>query len=202
ELARSDVRWRDAKQHARHTTGGLSMGVVRAVLARWAVEGAAVRRYRAPRRLYRPYYHRVEPRRRYDIYREPVTREPVLREPIVREPVARDAVASDPLFDPAYDAVGYTAGYTGGHTIDDLQLVRTRPDYRERPDYAAGYDYAVRQDYVVRPTDAYTPYYTSRYTGERPTVDDAYHRETVDRYGYATEGVDPDTGASLPVYLV
>ncbi|MEM6799157.1 MAG: DUF2513 domain-containing protein [Planctomycetota bacterium] len=80
ELARSDSRWRDAKQYTRDSTGGLSLTVIRAVLTKWAVEGVATRRYRTPRRVYRPYYHRVEPRRRYYDYREP-------------------AAVRDPLFD-------------------------------------------------------------------------------------------------------
>ncbi len=103
ELARSDARWRDAKQYTKESTGGLSLTVIRAVLTKWAVEGVSGRRYRAPRRVYRPYYHRVEPPRRTYDYREPVYR--------------------DPLFDD-----------------DDLQLVRTRPDYRERFDIGETYE--------------------------------------------------------------
>lgn len=82
EVARSDVRWREAKQYTRDSTGGLSLTVLRAVLTKWAVEGVttAGRTYpRSYRRGYRPYYHRVDPRRRYEgyrfDYREPLTEE-------------------------------------------------------------------------------------------------------------------------------
>lgn len=73
ELARSDARWRDAKCACHDRTGGLSLTVIRGLLARWALAP-----YRSPpsRRPYappawrhpRPYYssqpaYRVEPYR-------------------------------------------------------------------------------------------------------------------------------------------
>ena len=68
ELSRSDLRWREAKDCCLDTSGGVSLTVIRALLAKWAVEMAGRGdRYRANTTNYRPYYyHRVEPRRRYE----------------------------------------------------------------------------------------------------------------------------------------
>jgi hypothetical protein len=70
ELSRGDARWREAKWIVQEQTGGLSLTVVRALLTKWAVEGATRgERYRRARRHYRPYYVRTEPGYRVDSYR-------------------------------------------------------------------------------------------------------------------------------------
>lgn len=144
ELARSDIRWRDAKQYTRETTGGLSLTVIRALLTKWAVEGVAGRRYQAPRRFYAssypgPYGYRVEPRRHYYSYRDQVDR------------------------DATIDA-------------EELQLVRTRPDYRERSDWRERCD--VWEEGSSEPLSV-TP-----------------------RYEHACEPAAGEVGVSLPIYLV
>lgn len=68
ELARSDVRWREAKYFVRETTGGLSLTVLRAVLTKWAVESASRLERRPRRRVYRPVYAYDAPRRPWGYY--------------------------------------------------------------------------------------------------------------------------------------
>ena len=105
ELARSDERWRAAKWIVQEETGGLSLGILRAVLTKWAVQGIARgERYRRVRRRYRPSYYRdyyqgeptVEPGYRVDSYR--YEREPILEEGPIRlgPPVADYRERLDP----------------------------------------------------------------------------------------------------------
>ena len=196
ELARSDSRWDEAKRYTLNATGGLSLTVVRAVLTKWAVEGAAVavrrysdlpysdspytehapysRRYAAtystPRRGYRPYYHRVEPRRRYGDYRieyrEPVVRYATYQDSVVRDAALRESVNRD-----------LQAEATSRQ--EELRLVRTRPDYRERYDSLCGHD----RDYARPLNDRY---------------DYPYSTDEV----YASDAGETGLGVSLPIYLV
>ena len=77
ELAASEARWREAKWVVGERTGGQSLTVIRAVLARWAHEAAVYgERWRPRRAAYRPYPYaayrrpyaapRVEPRYRFE----------------------------------------------------------------------------------------------------------------------------------------
>ena len=126
ELARNEAAWAEAKQRSVDASGGQSLTVIRAILAKWAVESAC-------RRRYRPTYHRVERPRRYGGYY-------LDREPLVEE--------------------------------ERIDLVRSRPDYRERLDWRDRYDW---RDTLDR------DYYTNGYG---------------DFYDYE------EVGVSLPVYLV
>ncbi|TWT99895.1 hypothetical protein Pla108_08380 [Botrimarina colliarenosi] len=81
ELAHSEARWREAKWVVGERTGTQSLSVIRSVLARWAYEAAihgeswrprrVARGYR-PQAAYRPAYHQVEPRYRFERDVEPV----------------------------------------------------------------------------------------------------------------------------------
>jgi hypothetical protein len=99
ELARSEALWREAKWIVGERTGTQSLTVIRAVLARWAYEAAItgarrpIERGYAPERGYRPYayrpaYHRVEPRYRFERDVEPVVEPRVAAARPFRSPYA------------------------------------------------------------------------------------------------------------------
>ncbi|MEN1680906.1 MAG: DUF2513 domain-containing protein [Planctomycetota bacterium] len=179
ELSRSDTRWRDAKQLCRETTGGLSMVVIRSVLIRWAVEGAAPPPVYRGRRAYRPAYTRVAPRRRPTPYRYEYR-------------------------GPRY----YTSAVEGYTTVADeeTRVARPRPvpTVRDhvRNEYPR-YDYA-RYEPLRYEADGYDyPRYDLERSDLRNRFDlwDADRDYVVaDRYEYPTEVESGD--ASLPVYLV
>lgn len=122
ELARDEPRWRDAKWECQERTGGLSLGVVRALLWRWALE--------APRR---------RPQRRYD------EAAPAVGEGRYRG--RRSAYRFDPYVDQAFplaaeDDVHYvrvrpayrngwqlTGVDVNGGNADELDLAPALPDY-------------------------------------------------------------------------
>jgi hypothetical protein len=71
ELARSDARWREAKAAVLAATGGLPLGVLRSLLAKWAwrsvVRVEQRRVIRGRRRVHR-YVEKVEPETWFDPY--------------------------------------------------------------------------------------------------------------------------------------
>lgn len=79
ELSHSEARWRDAIHLVQERTGGCSLTAVRAVLTRWAVDASLYAERRLPRRAYRGYFHRVEPRHPETRYYDPVDK-PVIAE--------------------------------------------------------------------------------------------------------------------------
>lgn len=185
ELSRCETRWQDAKACVFDATGGISLAAVQTMLTKWAVEGAArADRYGHyantvyGRRAYRayetraPYYHRTQPRRRYEAYRVDY-REPLLRDSVLdAEPV--EARYVDPrYYAPRYETPVYNDGRTDDlrYASDELRLLRTRPDYRERYDVDRDYSYGSRA------------YATAR-------------------YDYPTETIDAANGVTLPIYLV
>lgn len=186
ELSRCENRWQDAKACVFEATGGVSLAAVQTVLTKWAVEGATgSERYvtHGPsvigRRAYRaydsraPYYHRTQPRRRYEAYRVDY-REPLLRESVLdSEPV--EARYVDPrYYAPRYETPVYTDRREGDlrYANEELRLLRTRPDYRERYDADRDYSYATTRSYA---------------TG---------------RYDHPAETIDAGNGVTLPIYLV
>lgn len=62
ELVQNEHRWHEAVGLVQERTGGTSLTAIRAVLTRWAVEASLYPQRRAPRRPYRTYFHRAEPR--------------------------------------------------------------------------------------------------------------------------------------------
>jgi hypothetical protein len=70
ELARSDVRWNEAKLVCQEQAGGVSLTILRTILTKWSLQSAYRReRQRRYRRAYRPYYYRPEPGYRVEMHR-------------------------------------------------------------------------------------------------------------------------------------
>lgn len=117
ELARNEGAWIEAKQRAAETGGGQSLTVVRAILAKWAVEAAC-------RRRYRPSYQRVERPRRYNGYY--VEREPILDEERIDgvrpRPDYRERLEWRDRFDwrDALDRDYYAASYGDYYDYDEV----------------------------------------------------------------------------------
>lgn len=124
ELSRVDTRWHEARRCAAEETGGESLTVIRAVLTKWAVQGAVHPAASAYRR-YRPMYHRVERPLHNGYYYE---REPLVEEPLAENMRPRVSYRTRPWrerFDwrDAYERDGYCTRYS--------DFAETEPGYEE-----------------------------------------------------------------------
>lgn len=224
ELSRSEARWQEAKLQTLESSGGESLTVIRAILTKWAVESAA-----RPRRVYerpvvaRPYGYASEyvtavPRRTYGAprtvaqhvvdYHRPYRYGPYnYRETYTHRDQAQytDSYAG---FTPEYQryARPVVREEAPRQREPSLNVLRSRPDYREPLPVRARYD--IRQQLDWR--DAYDRdfyYNRSQYGRYEPTRYAAAPYATAPQPGRPTEVYPAEVdsagiGVSLPIYMV